>query len=53
MKNNQFKILFFIFLICFNNSYSITEDFNFNVTEVEILENGNKFYGKKVDNSNS
>ena len=49
MKNNQFKILFFsFFLICFSNSYSIAnEDFNFDVTEVEILENGNKFYGKK------
>ena len=49
MKNNQFKILFFLFfLICFSNSYSIAnEDFNFDVTEVEILENGNKFYGKK------
>ena len=50
MINNKFKILFFLFLsIFFINSYSIAnEEFNFDVTEVEIKEDGNKFYGKKV-----
>ena len=49
MINNKFKILFFLFLsIFFINSYSIAnEEFNFDVTEVEIKEDGNKFYGKK------
>ena len=47
MKNNIFILIFFIFF----NLYSLTvhagEQFNFNVTEIEILENGNKFKGTK------
>ena len=48
MKNNFFLIIL-IFLSYF---YSITtsnssEQFNFNVTEINILENGNKFIGTK------
>ena len=48
MKNNFFLIIL-IFLSYF---YSITtsnssEQFNFNVTEINILENGNKFVGSK------
>jgi LPS-assembly protein len=48
MKN---KIFFFIFLIVFsfliNEKVNSTEQFNFDVTEIEILENGNLFRGLK------
>ncbi len=49
MINNKFKILVFLFLsISLINTYSIAnEEFNFDVTEVEIKEDGNRFYGKK------
>ena len=48
MKNN----FFFIIIIFLSYFYSITtsnssEQFNFNVTEINILENGNKFVGSK------
>ena len=47
MKNK----LFLIFVIIFCNSPCFfayaSEDFNFDVTEIQILENGNKFIGKK------
>ena len=47
MKNKIFKfILLFVFYFVFLNANS-QEQFNFDVTEVEILENGNKFVGKK------
>ena len=47
MKNNIFKliIIFFIFIGFFNANGS--EQFNFDVTEIQILENGNKFIGTK------
>ena len=47
MKNNIFKliIIFFLFLGFFNANAS--EQFNFDVTEIQILENGNKFIGTK------
>ena len=46
MKNN-FYIIFFFFLINFLqcNLAIATEEFNFDITEVEIKENGNKFFG--------
>ncbi len=47
MKNNIFILIFLIFF----NLYSLTvyagEQFNFDVTEIEILEKGNKFKGTK------
>ena len=48
MKNN----FFFIIVIFLSYFYSITtsnssEQFNFNITEINILENGNKFVGSK------
>ncbi len=47
MKNNLFKIIILIFFYLFlSNAYG-TEQFNFDVTEVQILENGNKFIGTK------
>ena len=46
MKNKKYKIFSTIFsLICFNVYGS--EEFNFNVTEIQILDNGNKFIGIK------
>jgi LPS-assembly protein len=49
MKNNKLKIFFYLFLSFFLiYSYSIAnEEFNFDVTEVEIKEDGNRFFGKK------
>ena len=49
MKNNKIKLIFFIFkffilLFLFSGS---AEEFNFDVTEVEITEKGNKFKGIK------
>ena len=47
MKNNIYKsilILFFCLLIF--SAYG-QDDFNFDVTEIQIKENGNMFYGKK------
>ena len=49
MKNNKIKLVFFIFkffislFLCSVNA----EEFNFDVTEVEITEKGNKFKGIK------
>ena len=40
-----FQIFFFYFFLI--NSIFATEIFNFDVTEIEIKENGNKFIGKK------
>ena len=46
MKNNffyKFLIIFFLFIF---NFYTVkAEQFNFNVTEIEILENGNLYKG--------
>ena len=48
MKNNYLYLFYILilnfFLISISNSGEV---FNFDVTEVEILENGNKFIGKK------
>ena len=49
MKNKilkKFIILFFFFLLMIDKAYT-AEQFNFDVTEVQILENGNKFVGIK------
>ena len=45
MKNNIIKlvIIFYSFLGLLNANS--TEEFNFDVTEIQILENGNKFIG--------
>ena len=48
MKNRIFKYLVFLFLIFFINNTSYgDEPFNFDVTEVEILQEGNLFKGLK------
>ena len=48
MKNKIFilAVVFFLNIIFFNSSYS-NEQFNFDVTEIEIYDNGNKFKGIK------
>ena len=47
MKNKIFKfILLFVFYFVFLNANS-QEQFNFDVTEVQILDDGNKFVGKQ------
>ncbi len=44
---NKFKILIFITFIFQSNILLAQDQFNFNVTEIEIKENGNKFFGLK------
>ena len=47
MKNKiKFLIIFLIIILNYKNVYS-SEDFNFNITEIEILEEGNLFKGLK------
>jgi len=47
MKNNFYKLYFvlFIFFVC--SHANSAEQFNFNITEIEILDNGNKLKGTK------
>ena len=46
MKNSMFKIIL-ISIFCFITFFANSEEqFNFDVTEIEITENGNKFKGK-------
>ena len=47
MKNSYFKIILTLFLTFLSFNTLSEEQFNFDVTEVEILNNGNKFIGKK------
>ena len=48
MKNNFFLIfLISLFILFINFSAFTTEQFNFDVTELSITENGNKFKGFK------
>ena len=46
---NKFSYLIFNILIIFFTFLSVSakEQFNFDITEIEIKENGNKFLGKK------
>ena len=45
MKNNIYKIFILIFFFLSQTNINAVEPFNFDVTEVQILENGNKFIG--------
>ena len=47
MKNNFLKSIFISFLCLFMVEAYSQDQFNFDVTEIEIKENGNKFIGKK------
>ena len=45
MKNNIIKLIKVIFVyLIFTNTYA-SDQFNFDVTEIQILENGNRFIG--------
>ena len=44
---NKFKLLIFITFIFQSNILLAQDQFNFDVTEIEIKENGNKFFGLK------
>ena len=47
MKNkNQFTLILFFIYLCLPCYAQSSESFNFDVTEIEIKENGNKFIGK-------
>ena len=48
MKSNNSKILIIFFFIIFFEPFALSQDqFNFDVTEVEILEEGNLYIGNK------
>ena len=48
MKNNFFKFLIILFFMCLTSFNTFgQEQFNFDVTEVEILDDGNTFTGSK------
>ena len=47
MKNNLFKISILFVSFFFIQSFSYADDFNFDVTEIEILNNGKIFKGLK------
>ena len=48
MKNKLKTFLLFIIIFLLNISIiNASEQFNFDITEIEILEKGNKFIGKK------
>ena len=47
MKNNILKIILILILNLFIQNICYPNQFNFDVTEIEITENGNKFIGKK------
>ena len=47
MRNKINKIIILSFLILISFNVSSNEQFNFDVTEVEILDNGNEFRGIK------
>ena len=44
---NKFKILILIFVLFQSNILLAKDQFNFDITEIEIKENGNKFFGLK------
>ena len=46
MKNKYINYLGLIFLIFFSNNVYSQDQFNFNVKEIFITDNGNKFIGK-------
>ena len=47
MKNNFFKIILIIFIYFPFLQANGSDEFNFDITEVQILEKGNKFIGSK------
>ena len=50
MKNNFYKFfIYFILFIIFINNSNAEEQFKFNITEIEIAENGNLIIGSKME----
>jgi len=47
MKNKIFKFAFIIFFLIVPVSSNSQEQFNFDITQIDILQNGNKFVGTK------
>ena len=47
MKNKTIKLIFLIFFALFTKEINANEQFNFDVTEIEISENGNVIKGLK------
>ena len=47
MKNNLSKKILIIIFCFFTINANSSDEFNFDVTEVQILDNGNKFIGTK------
>ena len=47
MRSNMFKLILILFFLFFSFNANSVDQFNFDVTEVEIIENGNKFIGKR------
>ena len=47
MKNKIFKFAFIIFFLIIPVSSNSQEQFNFDITQIDILQNGNKFVGTK------
>ena len=47
MKNNIYKLILIIFFSTYSYWVYAGEQFNFDVTEIEIFEKGNKFKGTK------
>ena len=47
MKNNIFKFICFLIFYFISVNANSLDQFNFDVTEIQILENGNKFIGTK------
>ena len=45
MKNNIFKILFVLFFFILQLNVSVSEEFSFEVTELEIIDQGNIIRG--------
>ena len=53
MKNKIFKFAFIIFFLIVPVSSNSQEQFNFDITQIDILQNGNKFVGTKRGTINS
>ena len=54
MKNkHKFTIIFFIIYLLLPSYSKSNDSFNFDVTEIEIRENGNKFIGKNKGTATS
>ena len=47
MKNNFVKLFIIIYFLLSLLSAQSSEQFNFDITEIQILENGNKYIGTK------